>query len=141
MAEHNAQSVVLAQMMGHSPNDVYGEPVEDKTDLQKFQEEVPTVEELLAELPTDDVVEDIATDVAEDVVEDVVEEVEEDILAKLKTYLEGEIKDADKETAEELVARLEELASATENAQAFLAEKVTVMPEEGVVVEEEIVVE
>jgi TusA-related sulfurtransferase len=120
MTEHEKQSVDIAKIFGYEPNEVYGDPVAKETRLEGFQEQVPTVEELLADLPeVDEGMGDgeVPVEGAEEEVEDA------KLVDQLKAIVDDEEADADiKKTAEELMARLEELSAAEENAKAFLAE-------------------
>lgn len=138
MSEHSSDSIKLARMFGNEPNDVYGEPAKDVETPQGFQEEVATVEELLAELPP---IEEVAEEIVE---EEVVEEEIEapSLIDRLKTVIDGEAEDDIKTTAEELMARLEELSAAQGNAETFLSENEAVTEEVAEVAEgEEVVAE
>lgn len=122
MAGHKPQSVELAQIFGYEPDDLYGVPEkEEAVKPQGFQEEVPSIEELLAEMPAEMPAEAVVEEVPEMVEEEVAEEVS--LVDQLKTIIENEETAEDiKSTAEELSARLEELQAAEENAKAFLAD-------------------
>jgi hypothetical protein len=129
MAEHDPTMVEVANLMGHDPIDVYGEPQKEEVKPEGFQEEVGTVASLLGELPIGDeapVVEEAAVEV-EEVKDDV-----ESLITRLNAVAELEdVAEDDKTSAQEMAARLEELKAAKQNATEFLSEK-----EPAVVVEE-----
>jgi len=131
MANHDPQKVEVAEMFGHKADDIYGEPKETKEAKkpQGFQEEVATVEDLLGDLPLDEnaggapPMEDILPlEVEEEApVGDV-----DGLISRLQTIADmEEVSEEDKSSAEEMIARLEELKAAKTNAEEFLSEKET----------------
>ena len=134
MAEHNPEQMEVAAAFGHAPNDVYGEPTQDKPaeKPQGFQEEVATVEELLGEIAPPE-----GADVAAVAVVDEEEAPPSDVdglISRLQTIMDSEdASEEDKTSAEEMMARLEELKAAKQNAEEFLTEKevAVVAPVEG----------
>lgn len=129
MAEHSKERKEISAAFGNEPDDVFGKPEEVKAPKAKaegFQEEIPSVADLLGDIAPPAVAP--AAGVEEEVIVDVPTSDIDTVVVRLQTIIDAEgTAVEDKTSAEEMVARLEELKTALSSAEEFLTEKETVV--------------